>query len=176
MAEIKVKKILEAGKVIYPATILDAVKDSKSVINNGANPNYGKTLREILDSKTEEANIIKGRLDVIEGEGEGSIKKSVSDAIANVVANAPEAFDTLKEIADWITKQDNTTAVGLVASVEANTAAIGVESKPETSEGAGDAVVATGIYKRLEDLEARDFSVADLSDPEAAAVNYDDVF
>ena len=26
----------------------------------------------------------------------------VSEAIANVVADAPEAFDTLKEIADWI--------------------------------------------------------------------------
>lgn len=33
---------------------------------------------------------------------EGSVKKQVADAIAGVVANAPEDFDTLKEVADWI--------------------------------------------------------------------------
>lgn len=32
----------------------------------------------------------------------GSVKKTVDDAIAAVVASAPESFDTLKEIADWI--------------------------------------------------------------------------
>lgn len=154
MAEIKVKKILEAGKVIYPATILDAVKDSKSVINDGANPNYGKTLREILDSKTEEANIIKGRLDVIEGEGEGSIKKSVSDAIANVVADAPEAFDTLKEIANWIAKDaDNEEAfdaANRIVDLETTVGTPSVAADPENNVEAKDA---TGLTKRIEDLE-----------------------
>lgn len=45
---------------------------------------------------------ITDRLDVIEGTGEGSIKKAATDAVAKVVANAPEDFDTLKEVADWI--------------------------------------------------------------------------
>lgn len=54
MAEnaIKIQKILEAGKVIYPATILDAVKDATAKIQKGDaqvdNPNFKKTLREIL--------------------------------------------------------------------------------------------------------------------------------
>lgn len=39
---------------------------------------------------------------VLNGEGEGSVKKQVSDAVALIVANAPEAYDTLKEISDWI--------------------------------------------------------------------------
>lgn len=34
---------------------------------------------------------------------EGSVKKQVNDAIAAVVASAPEDLDTLKEISDWIT-------------------------------------------------------------------------
>lgn len=34
---------------------------------------------------------------------EGSVRKQVNDAIAAVVASAPEDFDTLKEISDWIT-------------------------------------------------------------------------
>ena len=32
----------------------------------------------------------------------GSVKKQVADAIARIVANAPDDFDTLKEISDWI--------------------------------------------------------------------------
>jgi len=32
----------------------------------------------------------------------GSVAKQVADAVAAIVANAPEAYDTLKEISDWI--------------------------------------------------------------------------
>lgn len=38
----------------------------------------------------------------LNGTGEGSVSKTVADEIARVVADAPENFDTLKEIADWI--------------------------------------------------------------------------
>jgi hypothetical protein len=38
----------------------------------------------------------------LNGTGEGSIDKKITDAIAEVVANAPENLDTLKEIADYI--------------------------------------------------------------------------
>ena len=34
---------------------------------------------------------------------EGSVRKITADAVAEIVAEAPEALDTLKEIADWIT-------------------------------------------------------------------------
>ena len=41
---------------------------------------------------------------VLNGEAtvEGSVKKTVSDEIAKVIAGAPESFDTLKEVSDWI--------------------------------------------------------------------------
>ena len=32
----------------------------------------------------------------------GSVRKQVADAVAKIVADAPEAYDTLKEISDWI--------------------------------------------------------------------------
>lgn len=38
----------------------------------------------------------------LQGTGEGSVTKTVTDEITKVVAGAPESFDTLKEIADWI--------------------------------------------------------------------------
>lgn len=41
-------------------------------------------------------------IDTLNGTGPGSVSKTVADAIAQVVAEAPEDFDTLKEISDWI--------------------------------------------------------------------------
>ena len=45
---------------------------------------------------------VEGKIDIINGEGEGSIHKAAADAVAKVVAGAPENFDTLKEVAEWI--------------------------------------------------------------------------
>lgn len=39
---------------------------------------------------------------VLNGTGDGSVSKQVADAVASIVADAPEAYDTLKEISDWI--------------------------------------------------------------------------
>lgn len=41
-------------------------------------------------------------IDTLNGTGAGSVSKQVADAIAGVVNSAPEDFDTLKEIADYI--------------------------------------------------------------------------
>lgn len=53
---------------------------------------------------------------VLNGEGEGSVKKQVADAVAGVVASAPEDFDTLKEVADWIAS-DTTGAAKMQADI-----------------------------------------------------------
>lgn len=47
---------------------------------------------------------------------DGSVKKTVADAIARVVAGAPEDFDTLKEIADYIAS-DKTGAAEMSAAI-----------------------------------------------------------
>lgn len=39
---------------------------------------------------------------ILNGTGAGSVSKQVADAVASIVADAPEAYDTLKEISDWI--------------------------------------------------------------------------
>ena len=45
----------------------------------------------------------------LSGDGTGSVKETVANAIAEVVNGAPVDFDTLKEVADWI-KNDTTGA------------------------------------------------------------------
>ena len=66
----------------------------------------GKVAQTEYDAKVLELNnAISANtqaLEVLNGEGDGSVKKAVADGIAGVVASAPEDFDTLKEVADWI--------------------------------------------------------------------------
>ena len=59
---------------------------------------------------------VKGRLDTAEqaitklnGDEttDGSVKKITADAVASIVAGAPEDFDTLKELSDWISSHEN---------------------------------------------------------------------
>ncbi len=38
---------------------------------------------------------------------EGSVAKQVAEAVAKIIADAPEAYDTLKEIATWISTHEN---------------------------------------------------------------------
>ena len=64
------------------------------------------------DDKQIKADIAanKGAIDTLNGTGDGSVKKAVSDAVAKIVAEAPEAYDTLKEISDWITNHTSDAA------------------------------------------------------------------
>lgn len=52
-------------------------------------------------NKTEIENL-QNKIDILNGTGEGSVKDTIADAVATIVANAPEDFDTLKEVATWI--------------------------------------------------------------------------
>ena len=52
------------------------------------------------------------------GDGEGSVKQTVANAIAGVISGAPEDFDTLKEVADWI-KNDTTGAAKMANDIAA---------------------------------------------------------
>lgn len=54
---------------------------------------------------TEIKKTIKANTDaigVLNGTGDGSVDKKVANAVASIVADAPAAYDTLKEISDWI--------------------------------------------------------------------------
>ena len=53
---------------------------------------------------------------VLNGDGVGSVSAAVAAGIAEVVAEAPESFDTLKEVADWIAN-DTTGAAAMQADV-----------------------------------------------------------
>jgi hypothetical protein len=72
---------------------------------------------------------------------------------------AVSALDTRTEALETVVNGkagagETPAVVGLVDIVGAHTQAIGVAAKPESTEGAGDAVEATGLYKAIEDARA----------------------
>ena len=107
-----VKKFLKTrdGKQIWPITATEAVYDRER----------GKLLSDVLNDQDNNINAekeraegveaeLQGAIDVINGEGEGSIKKAQADAqahaeqkIAELVDSAPETLNTLNELAQAI--------------------------------------------------------------------------
>lgn len=70
-------------------------------------------LKAVIDAKAAASDVTalttrvtaaEGSITTLNGDEttEGSVKKQVSDAVAKIVSEAPEAYDTLKEISDWI--------------------------------------------------------------------------
>ena len=66
------------------------------------------TLKVSINNAASKSDVEKNTaaIEVLNGDGEGSVKKIAEDAaataVANVVAGAESDFDTLKEVADWI--------------------------------------------------------------------------
>lgn len=143
---------ISAIKNYVDATVTEAGSDASTAISDLNDKLYGEG-GDILS--------LEGRLDTIEGNGDGSIKKAAADATASAIAQLisdseenpiDESFDTLKEIADWILSSEEN-AEGLDAATRLNNleTAVGV---PASGEG-DDAVAASGLYKAVADEATR---------------------
>ena len=169
------------GEIGAKAAAEAAQSDATSALEQIGDSNGG-LIKSVADNKTAiEAEVTRatsaesalaGRLDVIEGEGEGSIKKAAADAVAEVVAGADSDFDTLKEVADWIAN-DTTgaaklqsdvailrgadTVEGSVAKAEKDAKAytderIGNLGKVSEEEGAADHTVKSYVDEKIQGL------------------------
>lgn len=76
------------GKLRLSVSVVDDLETANTLKPLSAN--QGKVLKELID--------------VINGTGEGSTDKKITDAIAALVDSAPENLDTLRELAEWIAK------------------------------------------------------------------------
>lgn len=90
-------------------------------------------LQNEIDSLDTRTSTNENVLKILTGTGEGSIKKSIADRIAEVVSNAPEAFDTLKEIADWVNEHE-TDVLSMQNSISSNASAISIEVEERKNE------------------------------------------
>ncbi len=112
---------------------------------------------------------VAAAVDVLNGTGEGSVAKAVSDEVAKVVADAPEDLNSLKEISDWITNHPddaaalNSAITQNAADIAANAQAIesindadnGILAQAKTyADSASAAAIAHSDSKDEETLEA----------------------
>ena len=123
---------------------------------------------------TEAASALEGRvaanegaIATLNGEGEGSVKKQVADAIAGVVAGAPEDFDTLKEVAEWI-GSDTTGAAQMqadIATLKGGDTVEGSVAKTVKDAVAAEAEIARAAEKQnADDIDAAEGRIKAIED------------
>lgn len=159
---IKIKKILEAGKIVYPATILDAVKDATKTIDGENNDNYGKTLREILAAQASAGSAEVAALEEKlygKGESEDHVDGTLDEINAAIAAEQERAEGAEGGLSDFIgalpEDAEAETVVGyaeeIVAAEEAaRKAQIGELGKVSAEEGAADHTVKSYVDAAIE--------------------------
>lgn len=116
--------------------------------------NDDNTIKDNLNAEvtraTAKENEIKAEVDVINGDSttEGSFRK----AIADVVGAAPEAYDTLKEIADKLNENDDLhTAINEAIATKATTVALNEEiTRAKAAEAENKAEIAAEVARAKE--------------------------
>lgn len=140
--ELPTKDSVAVKEITIPETDLSAINSTignlQTVVNklDGEDTDEGSVKAQIKALKTElEGQITSSEYDdteikksiksntdaigILNGDGEGSVDKKVTDAVAKIVADAPEAYDTLKEISDWISTHESD-ASAMNTAIQAN--------------------------------------------------------
>ena len=82
----------KVGTVPESKTVVQMIEEAQEAAT------YDDTeIKSKVQTNTDAIGVLNGEATV-----EGSVKKTVAGEIAKVVAGAPESFDTLKELSDWI--------------------------------------------------------------------------
>lgn len=112
----------KVGTVPENKTVVEMISDAQAAAT------YDDTALKNRVSATETA------IDTLNGTGAGSVKKQVADAVASIVADAPEAYDTLVEISDWISSHASD-ASDMNTQINANKTAIATLNGDNTTTG-----------------------------------------
>ena len=99
---------IDENGIVHGATVDDAfsLTSENAVQNKVVKAKFDEVDGKINANETTISSHTTA-LATLNGEGEGSVKKTVTDEIAKVVADAPESLDTLKEISDWISSHES---------------------------------------------------------------------
>ena len=92
-------KIIDLSKLQLFKTLIDAEIESAKTAATYDDTAVKASIKANTDAIT-----------VLNGDGDGSVTKKVADAVASIVSDAPEAYDTLKEISDWISNHSSDAA------------------------------------------------------------------
>lgn len=107
--------------------------------------------------------------------GDAATEGSIANAISKVVDSAPEAFDTLKEISDWISADETGTAALVQRVTDAETEIDELQTNLGWDAEAKDAVRVTNIEDSIEALvsDDKDMSIREIAEDAIAEYHVD---
>lgn len=126
----------KVGTVSGSKTVVQMIADAQAAAT------YDDTALKGRVTATETA------IDTLNGNGDGSVKKQVADAVAGIVADAPEAYDTLKEISDWISTHASD-ASAMNSQINTNKTAIA------TLNGTGEGSVSKAVADAKAEVQSK---------------------
>lgn len=178
----KIKKIKSQGQFFYPATVLDAVKDASAKItvdgSEQSNPNYGKTVREILAANEKEVSDLKTTIDSMATDSKvtelsnaiatlnGS--ESTTGSVANSVKNSIDSLDVAAvggdgKVITTVSEADgkiSATAIDLTASKVASVASVATDDKVAvTGDTVADAIASLATSIKEAEKSAAKYTV-----------------
>ena len=143
------------GAINEIKALVDANKTAIGDTNSGLTKRVGD-LETTVDTATtglkDRMTAAEGKINTLVGDDSNKSVRTISaEEVAKVVASAPEAFDTLKEIADWIGSGDvqSTTAATMLGDITTLKGKVGTQNTAE----AGQESNATGLYADIDDLQ-----------------------
>lgn len=81
------------------------------------------------------------------------VESKVTEKVAEIVAGAPEDFDTLKEMSDWLNEHEDSAAT-MNSAIQKNAADISTANTNITKNAADIATANTNIQKNVDDITA----------------------
>lgn len=164
VAKVDAKAADNAADILAHSTRLDAAEKAIEALEAGT---YDDTeLRDLITDNTSAIGANTAAIEVLNGDGEGSVSAIAMAAavaeVAKVVAGADVKFDTLKEIADWIAN-DTTGSAEMANDIAALEALVGDKA---VATQIADAIAAEGLdkYALAADLNNLVDRVKDLED------------
>ena len=145
VAKVDAKAADNAADILAHSTRLDAAEKAIEALEAGT---YDDTeLRGLITNNTSAIGANTAAIEVLNGDGEGSVSAIAMAAavaeVAKVVAGADVKFDTLKEIADWIAN-DTTGSAEMANDIAALEALVGDKA---VATQIADAIAAEGLDK-----------------------------
>ena len=150
------------AKIKANADAITGIKNGKKLASFGDVETELTGYQKAIAENTYAAYAYQAKVDTLIGEDSNKsaraiAKEEADTAVAGVIANAPEAFDTLKEIANWIGSGDveKTTASSMLTDINALKTTVGAQ-KVEASATNGNIKIGgveTQVYRHATKTE-----------------------
>lgn len=120
-------KVADSKNSVSGNVEVGVIVASSAIEGKGEGLAYASDVRTQLTGLKDSITANTSAIQTLNGDDQtsGSVryiaKNAASTAVAYVVSGAPEAFDTLKEIADWISTASGETAAQILTKVNTNT-------------------------------------------------------